>query len=232
MQDLAAILLAYLLIGYGSSLATYLILRRTAHRDSAGRPIIQIPSWKISCWLLTVGLFSGATEWIIAIASLFADLVSSLNETCPLLIRQDECRRAALDWQTTCVWLVEGACAAFCIIIATTHAEAKRTESPPERAYPLVLLTCSHCLLVASWLLCTPLTYRLKLFSLVGPKHWTTVSSAFAFAAIMAYIFGTALGVIALIRVVYAWRRRARDRTPAGAQWSGDLESDVVLQDV
>ena len=161
MQDLAAILLAYLLIGYGSSLATYLILRRTAHRNIACRPIIQIPSWNISCWLLTVGLFSGATEWIIAIASLFADLVSSLN---PLLIPQDECCRAALDWQTSRVWLVEGACAAFCIIIATTHAEVKRTESPPERVYPLLLLTCSHCLLVAS-------------------------CSAFAFAAITRYTY-------------------------------------------
>lgn len=234
MQDLTAILLGYggLLIGYGSPLIAYFTLRKKAQRNFPGRPIVQIPWWKLFCWFLSSRLFLGASMWTVATASLFANLVSSLDETCPFLITPDECRRAAHVWQLFCVGLVEFALAAVTIIAYTTYAEANRTASPPERAYPLMVLTCSHCLLVVSWLLCTPLTYPLNFFSFVGTKRWTSASSAFAFVAIVAYIFGTALWIIALIRVFCAWWRRSMSRIPAGDQWPGEPERDFVLQEV
>ena len=235
MKDLTAILLGYggLLIGYGSPLIAYFLLRERAQRNSSDGPIIQIHWWKFYCWFLSAGLFMGAGLWTVSTASLFANLVSSLDETCPLLITPDECHSAAQTWKPSCVGLAEFALAAFITIAYTTYAEAKRTAAPPpERAYPLVILTCSHCLLVVSWLLCTPLTYPLQFFSFVGTKYWTSVSSAFAFVAVVAYIFGTTLWIIALVRTFYAWRRRSRNRTPAGDQWPGEPERDFVLQEV
>lgn len=234
MQDLTAILLGYggLLIGYGCPLITYLLLHKKAERNSPDRSIIRLPWWKLFSWFLSAGLFIGASLWTVVIAHLFADLVSSLDETCPLLITPDKCRRAAQVWQSTCVGLAEFAFAAFVIIAYTTYAEAKRTASPPERAYPLVILTCSHCFLVVSWLLCTPLTYPLRLFGFVGTRYWTNASSGFAFVAIAAYIFGTALWIIALVRVFYTWWCRSRNRATAGARWTEEPGRDFVLQEV
>ncbi|CAF9942251.1 MAG: hypothetical protein ALECFALPRED_009631 [Alectoria fallacina] len=195
MHDLTTILLAYggLLVGYGSPLVTYLILRSKAQKAAAGRPIIQMPWWKVFCCFLPTGLFIAGGLWAVAIALSYPDLVSSFDELCPSLIMQDQCGRAALNWQAACVGLGEGAVAAFVFIVGATHTEVKRTATTPERFYPLVILTCSHCLLVVSWLLCTPLATPLKIFNLVGSKNWTSVSSAFAFFAMTAYIFGTAL---------------------------------------
>lgn len=235
MQDLTAILLGYggLLVGYGSPLLAYLILRRKAQRNSAGRPIMQIESWRSFCDVLSVGLFLGAMLWVVCIADLFADLVLSLRDICPSLVTPDECSRAALNWQTTCVGLAEAACTALIIILCTIYAEAKSTtEPPPERLYQLVLLTWSHSLLVVSWLLCSPLTYPLKPFGLIGATHWTSVSSVFAFSAILTYIVGAALWIIALVKLFYAKRRMSRNGNPTGAQWPGGSERDVMLQDV
>lgn len=173
----------------------------------------------------------GAALWTVAIAELFANLVLSLDEICPSLITQDECYGAALDWQELCVVVGEVAFTAFFITVCAIFREAKRT-SLPEYSYSLPILTCSHCLLVVSWLLCTPLTYPLRLFSLSGTDHWISVSLVFALVAVLTYIFGTTLWIIALAKVFYAWRRTSRDRTSAGAQWPGGPETDIVLQEV
>ena len=233
MQTLTAILLAYggLLVGYGSPLITYLILRRKARKESAGRPIIHIQWWKSFCWFLSAAFFMGAALWTVTIAQLFANLVLSLDEICPSLIAQDECYSAALDWQELCVVVGEVAFTALFITVCTILREVKRT-SLPEYSYTLPILTSSHCLLVVSWLLCTPLTYPLRLFSLSGTDRWKSVSLSFALVAVLTYIVGTTLWIIALIKVFYAWRRTSRDRTSAGAQWPGGPETDIVLQDV
>ena len=234
MHDLTTALLIHggLLVGYGSPLITYFILRRKALRSAAGRPTIQLPWWKSVCKFLSIGLFTGAIVWIVTIAVLFANLVSSMNEICPSLVTPDECSRATLQWQATCIGLIECACAAISIILWTVYAESNRTESPPERAYPLVLITISHCLLVASWDMCTPLIFSLKAFGIIGTKYWIAVSSTFVFISILAYIIGTTLWIIALIRVFCAWRCRSRSETPAEEQWPGESERDVVLQEI
>lgn len=219
MQDRTAILLGYgsLLAGYGFLILTYLVVRRKAQRDSAGRPIVEIQGWKSFSSFLCAGLLLGANSWTITLAYVFANLVPSLDETCRSLITQTECRRAVWNWQLICVAVGVFAVAAFVVIVRETKVEAERTASPPERSYPPMLLACSHCLFVVSWLLCTPLTYPLKVFNLVGRNHWAVVSTVFAFCAITAYISGTAQWIIALVRIFYAWRRRSRNGTLAGA---------------
>ena len=233
MQDLSAILLGYeaLFVGYGASLLTYFILRRKAKRNSGGQSIIQIKWWRYLCYSLYTGLFSGAIIWSVLIAILFADLVSLLDQICPALITPDACRYATLNWRMICIALGEVAAAAFILIVYTTLMEAKRTVSTPERSYPLAILTSSHFLLVVSWLLCTPLTYPLKLFSLTGTKSWTRASFAFAALAVSAYSFGTALWIIALLRVFYTCRHRSRNRSPDRAQWFGGTEAHVAQQE-
>ena len=149
---------------------------------------------------------AGGLWTTVTFALSYDHLVSSLDGLCPSLITQDQCLRAALNWQTVCVVLGEGAVTAFVFSVGATHAEVKRTATTPERFYPLVILTFPHCLLVVSWLLYTPLATPLKIFSLVESKNLTSVSSAFAFFAIMAYMFGTALWIIALVRVFFACR--------------------------
>ena len=234
MQGLTTTLLIHggLLVGYGSPLITYLVLHRKAQRSAAGRPTIQLPWWKSVSKFLSIGLFTGAIVWIVTIAVLFGDLVFFMNETCPSLVTPDECSRATLDWQATCIGLIECACAAISIILWTAYAESNRMEANPERAYPLVLLTISHGLLVASWDMCTPLIYSLKAFGIIGTKYWIAVSSTFAFISILAYIVGTTLWIIALIRVFYAWRRRSRSEMPAEEQWPGESDRDVILQEI
>ena len=231
MQDLTTTFLVQggLLVGYGSPLIAYLFLRRKARRTSAGRPIIQIQWWNSVCGFLCAGLLAGAIAWIIAIATLFAGLSYSLDDICPSLITQDECSRAKLHWDNICAGLIECGCAAIVFIMWMAHAAAKWTDSSPERTFPLILLTCSHCLFVASWLSCAPLNYSLEVFSIIGTKYWTAVSSAFAFLAILAYILGTTLWMLASISVFYAWRRRRRNRAPAQAPWPGEFERDLVL---
>lgn len=158
---------------------------------------------------------------------------SFLDETCPSLILQEECRRAASQWQLTCAGIGTFAFAAFILIVSETRAQAERTASDPEPSHPLGLLAYSHCSLVVSWLLCTPLMYPLKLFSLFGtPDGWTAMSIVFAVGAITAYISGTTLWMLELVRTFCAWRRMWRNRTPAGAESPGGSERDVALQDV
>lgn len=233
MQELSAILLGHeaLFVGYGTSLLTYFILRRKAKRNSGGQPIVQIELWRHLCCFLYTGLCSGAIAWIVCIAILFADLVRFLDQICPALITPDECRYATLNWRMICIALGEVAAAAFILIVYMTLVEAKRTVSTPERCYPLAILTWSHSLLVVSWFLCTPLTYPLKLFSLTGSNSWICVSYAFAALAISAYTFGTALWIIAWLRMFYTCQHNSRNRTPDRAQWFGGTEAHVAQQE-
>lgn len=135
IKDLTAIPLAYggLLSRYRSPLVTYLTLRRKAQKASTGRPVMQVPWWKSFCWFLSAGLIIGAA-WTSDIAVLFADLVSALDEICPILSTLDECRRAALDWLAICLGLGGGTVVTF-IIIRTTYARnaARRPQSAPIR---------------------------------------------------------------------------------------------------
>lgn len=233
MQDLRAILLCYatLLVGYGATLFTYFIMRRIAKRDSDGQPIIQIKWWRILCCYFYTGLFLGAIIWSVCIAILFADLVPFLDQICPALITLDECRYATLNWRMICIALGEVAAAAFILIVSITLMEAKRTVSTTERCYPLAVLTWSHFLLVVSWLLCTPLTYPLELFNLTGANSWIRVSYAFGALAVSAYTFGTALWIIALLRVFYTCRLRSRGGTRDEAQGFGGTEAHVAQQE-
>lgn len=234
MQDRTAIILAFgsLLLGYGPPWAAYLILRRKAQRSRPGQPILLIPWWTLYCWFLSAALFLGASLWTTAIGNLLANLITSSGETCRSLTTQDQCRRAALNWQEACIGLGEGAVGAFLVVVCTTRAEAKRSAAPPERGYPFVVLAWSHGLLVVSWLLCSPLAYPLELSKLVGTERWPSVSIAFAFISITAYICGTALWIIALVRVYYARPGSSRIRNPAGENLPGGSERDVVLQEV
>lgn len=234
MQAFNAVLLSYggLLVGNGLPLVAYLILRRKAQRDSAGRPILRIHWWKSFCYFLSRALLLIAMGWSVAIAKLFADLVLSLDEVCPSLITQNECYSAASSWQTLCITVVEVALAVFVLTIGLVSREATRTDSPPERSYPLPVLTCSHILLIVSWLLCTPLSYPLKLFSLTGASHWIDASLVLAIIAVFAYIFGTALWIAAFARIFFAWRYQSRNRTPARPQWPGETERDIALQEI
>lgn len=223
MQDLFAIFCGYggLLVGYGALLLAYFMLRREAQRNSGIRTFIQIHRWELLCLAFYTGLFSGALLWTIWIGTIFAYLEPELDQICPGLMAPDDCPHAALDWRLICILLAEIALAAFIVIVYTIRVEARRTVSPLERPWLLLLLTWSHCLLVISWLLCTPLTYPLKLFSLTGTSAWTRVSSGFAAGSIAAYTFGTALWIIALLRLFYKSRQ---NRTADRAQWLGGLE--------
>lgn len=235
MQDFIANLLSYggLLFGYGLALAAYLRLRIKAQRESAGRPIFQVQRWKSFCYFLSRALLMVATIWSIAIALSFADLVLSLDEVCLSLITQDECYGAASSWQQNCIIVADVAFPVFVLTVGIVLREAKCTDSPPEHSYSLPVLTCSHFLLVVSSLMCTPLSYPLKLFNLTGTNHWISASLVLALIAVLAYILGTALWIVALARIFFAWRHRSRNRTPAGwPQWPGGLERDIALQEV
>lgn len=234
MQDLTAssIVLAGLLLGYSSLLLGFLILRRKARRTFTRQPVRQIEWWKQVCGFLCAGLHVGAIAWISAIADLFAGLGSSLDELCPSLISQAECIRATLRWQNISKGLVECGCAAIVIIAWITRCAANWAVSNSDHFYPIFLLASSHCLLVASWLFCAPLKYPLKLFILIGEQYWISVSSTFAFLAILVYIIGTSLWILASISVFYAWRCRPRDRTPAGERLPEELERDLIRLDM
>ena len=205
MQNLNTNILAcgsVLLSGYVSLLVGYSVLRWKAQRISAGRPINEIPWWNSFCTSLSIALFALAVLWTVDLAALFADLADSMNTICPLLVAPDKCHHAALDWHLLCVAIGCVAAISFTILIYTTYAEATRTvTSPLERSYPFLLLSCSHCFSAASLLLCVPLLYPAKFFALVGPSHWTSASATFAFLAVVAYTFGTALWVVAAVRV-------------------------------
>ena len=233
MQELSAILLGFgaLLVGYGASLLTYFILRGRAKRDSGGQPINQIEWWRYLCCSLYTGLLSGAIIWSVCIAILFANLVPFLGQVCPALITLDECHYATLNWKMICIALGEVAVAACILILYMTMMEVRRTVSTPERSYPLAVLTWSHSLFVVSWLLCTALTYPLRLLSLTGTHSWIQVSYAFGAFAVSAYTFGTALWIVALLRVCYMCRDRSRNRTPDRAQRFGETGTHAAQQE-
>lgn len=205
MQNLNTNIIAFgsvLLSGYLSLLVGYSVLRRKAQEVSAGRPINEVPWWKSFCSWLSIALFALALLWTIDLALLFSDLADSTNAICPLLITPDECHHAALNWHLLCVAIGCVGAISFTILIYTTYTEATRTvSSPSERSYPFLLLSCSNCFSIASLLLCVPLLYPQKLFALVGSRYWTHASAAFAFLAVMAYTFGTALWIVAAVRV-------------------------------
>ena len=190
-----------LLWGYVSLIVGYSVLRRKAQTLSAGRPITEVPWWNPFCTALSLTLFMLAVLWTVDLAALFADLADSLNAICPFLITPDQCHHAALNWHLLCVAIGCVATISLTILIYTTYTEATRTvPSPPERTYPFRLLGCSNGFSAASWLLCVPLHYPEKLFALVGPRDWTRASAAFAFVAVTAYTFGTALWIVAAVR--------------------------------
>ena len=192
-----------LLSGYASLLVGYSVLRWKAQKVSNGRPITEIPWWNSFCTSLSIALFALAILWTVDLAALFADLADSIDSICPDLITPDKCHHAALNWHLLCIAIGCIAAISFTILLYTTYTEATRTVSAPsERAYPFLLLSCSHCCSAASLLLCVPLLYPEKLFALVGPSQWTRASAAFAFLAVVAYTFGTALWIVAAVRVV------------------------------
>ena len=191
-----------LLSGYVSLLVGYSLLRKKAQNVSDGRPITEVPWWTSFCSSLSAALFALALLWTVDLAALFAELADAMNAICPLLITPDNCYHAALHWHLLCVAIGCVAVIAFTILIYTTYTEATRTVSAPseQRSYPFLLLSCSNFFSTASLLLCVPLLYAEKLFDLVGERFWTSASAAFAFLAVMAYTFGTALWLVAAVR--------------------------------
>lgn len=246
--EIAVIVLGSL---YVSLLIGFLVLRRKARRTFSDRPTRHIEWWKRVCGCLCALLLAGAIPWIGVNAALFARLVSSLDEICPSLLSQDKCDLATAHWQSLCILLSEGVCAAILIIAWFTRAAAKYTEPNSDHFYPLSILTASHCQFVTSWILCAPLIYPLEFFNTIGKRHWVGMSLSLAFFAVLQYIFGTTLCILASIRIYYAWRSRPRDRTPqdrtpqdetpqdrtpqdrtpARRQWPRDLERELIRLD-
>ncbi len=221
-----------LLLGDALLLITYLILRRKAQRDSAGRWIFEIEWWQHVCRVLFSGLHVGAIIWISAITAMFANLIDSWDETCPSIITQDACSRAAFNWQTSCTGIVEFACAVLFVIVFVTYAEAKSPDTTPEHVFAIAILTWSHAMFLLSWFLCMPLAFPRLLFRLTGTRYWVAMSSNSAVVAITAFIVGVTLWIIACIRFSYALRHQARERASEGAHWPGTSDRDVPLQDV
>ena len=233
MQQLTRTLLLYgsIFASYGSLFLSYIMLCRKAKRDSAGgstnlaQKLKEIR--KISCAML----FAVAIVWIVAIAHQLAHLDSPWDGACLSLIPQDKCEGAVRGWKDYSVWLANCLLAAIFAVVLTIYAETANMESSEKRSRPVTMLCCSHWLLFISWVLCSPLSDPLELLALVGPRHWTTVSLVLQFVAIVAYIVGITLWTIALIRVLYAWRR-SRTTRRTDAQWPRGSDRDIQLQDV
>ena len=233
MQDLTVALLSHgaLLLGCGSAILAYILLRKKARESSPDCPILQIGWWRLVVKCFCAALLAGAIIWTISIAYLFALFTSFINKTCTTDIARKECNRAASDWENITATLIECGILAMIIILMSTYVEAKRTASPPERSYPLVLLIWSHSLLMIVWFLCTPIKYSLKVFSLVGTEPWLAASLIIAFIAILVYITGITLWVIAVVRVFFAWLRKRMDRS-SGEEQGTDRGRDIELQDI
>ena len=239
MQDLSYLTSILLLCScftaiYGSLIITYLILRRRARRAAAGLPIIQIPWWKVFCSRVWATLVAGAISWTLYNGILFTILISSLSKICPSLITQDQCEQVAQEWQLLLyVWIPGEALVAILALRWVMFLEANRPASAPERSYPWTLLACSHGMLVSAWLMCVPLLYPRELFKSTGTKHWTHVSTTFAWTAVLEHIIGTTVWIVALIKYHYVRRRRLfRRGAPDGAQWPGTQHGDIPLQDM
>lgn len=234
MQDLAKAVLVHGSLGaaYGFLTLTYLILRRKAQRDSASRSINELPWWKSYRRGLCAVMFIGAFIWTVSTADLFPRIVSSLKEICPSLITKNECSHVADNWQWICVGLAESTVAVIFVINRVIYDEARSRESTAEGTYRLELLFCSHCLLAISWFLCVPLTHPVDLFGLVGKRHWTVASSALAFFAVLAFEFGTALWIVALVKVIYAWRCASWRWPTTGALRAGGSNTEIALRNI
>ena len=216
MQDLTATLLAHgaLLLGYGSLTLAYFLLRKKARNTFPTRPILQLTWWKVVSISLCEALLAGGLAWIIGMAHLFARLTSSMSRICTSHMSHRECADAASRWDNLTILLFYISCLTMGAILTVARGELYRTDTSPEGRYPLVLLSCSHGFLVTSWLLCTPLKHSLELFGLVGQEQWVTASLFIALFAILAYIIGISLWIIAATRVHLAWlRSRQRDRS-------------------
>lgn len=230
MEDLKTSLLVYgsLLMAYASPTTVYFLFRRRAQMLSNGQPIIQIPWWKFFCKCFCLALTFGAIAWIGTIGLLFGHLVHAMNRICPTLTSREGCGRATEGWHTASVLLIQCGCLAIIVIGYRTRAESNRTlQSPAESPYPLVLLICSHTLLVVSWIVCRPLRYSLEIFSIVGTNYWITASIACGFVAILAYIVGITLWAVALVRWYFAWLRGEGRRRPAETQGPRRTESPI-----
>lgn len=226
------ILLGGLLLVYSYLSLEFLVRRREARSTSSDGPVRQIGRWKRFCGHLCAVLLVGAIPWISAIPVIFASLGSSLNKFCPSLISQAECDRATLLWQQICSGLIGCACVAVVIIIWITQGAVNWTVSNSDHLYPIFLLASSHGLLVISFISCEPLKYPLEAFSIIGKRHWSGVITTIAFFAILAYIIGGALWILASIKVLYVWLSGRRDNTITREQWPGEFERELIRLDM
>lgn len=233
MQDLTITLLVLgaLLLGYGSSILAYILLRKKARKTVPVSPILILSWWKSVVQYLCAALLAGAVGWLIGLAHLFARLTSAMNGICTTHLAPEDCSLAALEWQKCAVVLTSCGILDMILILMDTYAESKRTRAPPERSYPLALLAWSHGLLVTSWILCMPLKHSLRVFGLVGTGYWIPASLIIAPTAIVAYMTGIGLWLVAAVRVFFAWWRKEVVRS-SGGERGINRGRDIELQDM
>ena len=82
--------------------------------------------------------------------------------------------------------------------------------------------------------MCTPLTYSIEVFNVLGTNYWVTASAVFAFVAIFVYILGTTVWTIAVIRIYFIWQRdQDRNRNPARREPRlGESDRDIALWEI
>ena len=233
MQDLKITLLVVgaVLLGYGSFILAYVLLRKKARKTVPDLPIRILPWWMTVVQCVCAALLAGAIGWLIGLAHLFARLTSAMNGICTTHFSPEDCSRAALDWQKCAFVLISCGVLEMVLILYLTYEESRRTHAPPERAYPLALLGWSHGLLVASWILCTPFKHPLRVFGVVGAESWITASMMVAPFAIMTYLTGISLWLFAVVRVFFAWQRKEIGRS-SGGQRGINRGRDIELQDM
>ena len=233
MEYLIATILAYvaLFLGYGALIYAFIRLRRKAHRTVSIHPVLRVSWWKTIVKCLCVALHAGALAWLIALAHLFAHLTHALNGFCTTHFKPPECRDAALSWRTSYIALIVFGNVALAFILGFTFAESRMTTAPPERLYSLRLLGWSHGILVASWIMCTPLKFSLQSLGLLGADDWISSGLTVAPMAIMAYMVGVSFWMVAVMRTFYGWQRQRGHRS-AGEELGTDLGREFVLQDM
>ena len=233
MQDLKPtfLVLGALLLGYGSSILTYILLRKKALKTVPDLPILILSWWMTVVQFLCFALLAVAIAWLIGLAHLFARLTSLMNGICITHFAPEDCDFAALDWQKCVMVLTSAGVVDMILILWFTHKESKVTHAPPERTYPIAVLTWSHGMLVTSWILCTPLMHPLRVFGAVGPDSWIVTSMMIAPFAILAYVTGISLWLAAVVRVFFAWQRTEIGRS-SGGQRGVNRGRDFELQDM
>ena len=232
MEDHKILLLGQgaLLLGHGVFIIGYFLLRKKARELSPDRSILLLGWWKSVLRFLCVVLLGGALAWTISNAVDFARLTSNMKTICLTHLTDEACARAIPQWKSLCSTSIEVSVLALFILLVSIYGEAKMTEAPPERAYPLAHLTWSYGMLLTSWMLETPLKYSLKAFSLQGTDQWTHSVYTFALVAILAYVLGSTLWITAVMRVFFAWLRKRIVRSPGEER--RDRGRDFVLQDM